>query len=403
MRKQMSSKPVLDVDVDSTNGNGMATTTRFAALDVLRGIAILGTFATNVWIFTHPEGLAGYLNGSLPITGAWDLPARILQQLSQGKFLGLLTIMFGIGLALQQRAARNAGLSWPGRYPLRAGLLFIDGLLHFLLVAEFDVLMGYAVTALLVSYLLLTRPRSQWIFIFVASGIHLAMLGLIVLVLAFAGPQSVAPLDPNPYIDGSWWDLVLFRLDNFLLFRLEPMFIFMLSIALFLVGARLLDAGVLEASGSQLRRRLIWAGLAVGLPIDMALGVFGGMAGIMAARYGTAPLVALGLLALVVESYHRRPSSGFMGRRLSEVGRMALSCYVLQNVLASILCYGWGLGWVGRVDPGLRVPLTLVVYAMVATAVILFAHCWLRAFPRGPLEWLWNISYRRLAGRQDVA
>ena len=37
----------------------MSAATRFAALDVLRGIAILGTFATNVWIFTHPEGLAG--------------------------------------------------------------------------------------------------------------------------------------------------------------------------------------------------------------------------------------------------------------------------------------------------------------------------------------------------------
>ncbi|RYG13169.1 MAG: DUF418 domain-containing protein [Burkholderiales bacterium] len=376
----------------------MTTTTRFAALDVLRGIAILGTLATNVWIFTHPEGLAGYINGSLPITGEWDLPARILQQLSQGKFLGLLTIMFGIGLALQQQSARKAGQSWPGHYPLRAGLLFIDGLLHFLLVAEFDVLMGYAVTALLVSYLLLTRPRSQWVFIFVATGIHLAMLGLIVLVLAFAGPQSVPPLEPNPYIDGSWWDLVLFRIDNLLLFRLEPVFIFMLSIALFLVGARLLEAGVLEASGARLRARLMWVGLAVALPVDMALGVFGGIAGIMAARYGTAPLVALGLLALVAESYHRRPSSGFLGRRLSEVGRMALSCYVLQNLLASILCYGWGLGWAGRVEPELRVPLTLVVYMMVAMGVILFAHYWLRAFSRGPLEWLWNMSYSWLTG-----
>ena len=376
----------------------MSAATRFAALDVLRGIAILGTFATNVWIFTHPEGLAGYLNGSLPITGAWDLPARILQQLSQGKFLGLLTVMFGMGLALQQQSARNAGRSWPGSYPLRAGLLFVDGLLHFLLVAEFDVLMGYAVTALLVSYLLLTRPRSQWVFIFIASGIHLAMLGLIVVLLAFAGPQPVAPLDPNPYLDGSWWDLVLFRIDNFLLFRLEPMFIFMLSIALFLIGARLLDAGVLDASGVQLRRRLMWLGLAVALPLDMALGVFGGIAGIIAARYGTAPLVALGLLALVAESYHRRPDSGFLGRRLSEVGRMALSCYVLQNLLASVLCYGWGFGWAGRVDAELRVPLTLVVYSVVALSVLFFAHCWSRAFARGPREWLWNVSYARLAG-----
>ena len=37
---------------------------RFAALDVLRGMAILGTLATNIWIFTNPEGLVGYVNDS---------------------------------------------------------------------------------------------------------------------------------------------------------------------------------------------------------------------------------------------------------------------------------------------------------------------------------------------------
>ena len=376
---------------------------RFAALDVLRGIAILGTLATNVWIFTHPEGLAGYFDGRLPITGAWDLPARILQQLSQGKFLGLLTIMFGMGLALQQQSARQAGRPWPGGYPIRAGLLFIDGLLHFLLVAEFDVLMGYAVTALLVSYLLLTRPRTQWVVIGAATSLHLAMLGLIVLALAFAGPQSAPPLDPNPYLDGSWWDLVRFRIDNMLLFRLEPIFIFMLSIALFLAGARLLAAGVLDASGRPLRLRLMWVGLGVALPIDLCLGVFGGHAGILAARYGTAPLVAFGLLAVVAESYHRSPDSGWPGRRLSEVGRMALSCYVLQNVLTSVLCYGWGFGWAGRVETELRVPLAIAVYSMVAMSVIVFAYCWSRVFPRGPLEWLWNISHARLVGKGRVA
>lgn len=29
---------------------------RLAALDVLRGIAILGTLGTNIWILTHPRG-----------------------------------------------------------------------------------------------------------------------------------------------------------------------------------------------------------------------------------------------------------------------------------------------------------------------------------------------------------
>jgi uncharacterized protein len=68
------------------------------------------------------------------------------RQLANGKFLGMLTLMFGVGLELQRRSARRRGRPWPGRYPWRASLLFLDGLLHYLLVVEFDILMGYAVT-----------------------------------------------------------------------------------------------------------------------------------------------------------------------------------------------------------------------------------------------------------------
>ncbi|STZ74668.1 Predicted membrane protein [Mycolicibacterium fortuitum] len=32
------------------------SSTRLQSLDVLRGIAILGTLGTNIWIFTDPEG-----------------------------------------------------------------------------------------------------------------------------------------------------------------------------------------------------------------------------------------------------------------------------------------------------------------------------------------------------------
>ena len=35
---------------------------------------------------------------------------------------------------------------------------------------------------------------------------------------------------------------------------------------------------------------------------------------------------------------------------------------------------------------------------LVAAAIITFAHLWLRRFERGPVEWLWNRTYRALAG-----
>ncbi len=373
------------------------SSTRLQSLDVLRGIAILGTLGTNIWIFTHPEGLVGYLNGTPD--SDWRPVEVMLQFLAQGKFLGLLTVMFGIGLALQQRSALRAGQHWPGSYPWRAVLLLLDGVVHFVLLTEFDVLMGYAITGWIVSYLLLTSPRTQRRIIATAAAVHLTLLAAITVVL-LAGPSETgprAPLEPNPYAHGSFWDLVTFRLDHVVLFRLETVFIFPMSIALFLLGARLFQAGVLEPRGTALRRRLMWLGFAVAAPVDIALEVTAGGPGLLVARYGVAPFVSLAILSAVAEFYVRRPHHRWAGRRLAEVGRMALSSYVLQNLVASAICYGWGLGLAASTPPQHRVPVTVAIYLVVVAVVMAFAHLWLRRFDRGPVEWLWNTSYRALA------
>ena len=68
---------------------------------------------------------------------------------------------------------------------------------------------------------------------------------------------------------------------------------------------------------------------------------------------------------------------------------MALSCYIAQNLVASVICYGWGLGLAGRLSAADRVPATVAVYAGVAVLVCAFAHLWLRKFTRGPVELAW--------------
>lgn len=375
---------------------------RLPALDVLRGIAILGTLGTNIWVLTDPAGLIGYLQDLGGPTGAWGWTERVLQQLAQGKFLGLLTIMFGIGLAIQQRSAVRGGRGWPGGYPWRAALLFLDGLLNFLFVAEFDVLMGYAVTGAVVAYLLATSERAQRRWLVVAAAVHVAMLTAVAAAMALLAQQDsgeVRPLDPNPYADGSFWDLTLFRVENAGMFRLEPVFVFPMSVALFLLGARLFRAGLFEPSGRRLRRRLMVLGFGVAAPLDLGLGLWDGDL-VLLTRYGTAPLVSLGILALVAQFYVGRGTAGFTGRRFSEVGRMALSCYILQNLVASALCYGWGLGMAANVAPGDRVPFTVAVYLTVCVVMVVFAHLWLRLFERGPVEWLWHNSYRAITRRR---
>ncbi|TWS26329.1 DUF418 domain-containing protein [Tsukamurella sputi] len=367
-------------------GTAAPTTRRIAALDTARGIAILGTFGTNVWIFTEPRGMIGYLE----TVGDESLPIRVLQTLAQGKFLGLLSLMFGVGLAIQQASAARHDRPWPGRYWRRALVLFLDGLVHFLLVAEFDVLMGYALVSFLVSALLILRPRVRARWAIGAIAVHLTVVALAVVGMMLpggdAGPERSAA---NPYADGSFLDLVLFRVDHALLFRAETIFMIPLTIAMFLTGARLLQAGIFLPDGAALRRRLLVVG-AIAAPVDLAVGIAGaplGLSGpaVFVGRYVIAPLVALGLLALVAEFYQRR-DVGRAGAALANVGRTALSCYVLQNLLASILCYGWGFGLAARYGAEHRLAFTVAVYVAVMACLLAASALWTRRFSRGPIE-----------------
>jgi len=367
---------------------GAATTRRIASLDVARGIAILGTFGTNVWIFTEPRGMVGYLE----TVGDESLPIRVLQTLAQGKFLGLLSLMFGVGLAIQQASAARHDRPWPGRYWRRALVLFLDGLVHFLLVAEFDVLMGYALVSFLVSALLILRPRVRARWAIGAIAVHLSIVALVTVGMVLSSSGVAAGPEPartNPYADGSFLDLVAFRIDHALLFRAETIFMIPLTIAMFLTGAALFQGGIFSPDGATLRRRMLWVG-GIAAPVDLAIGIAGaplGLAGpaVFVGRYAIAPLVALGLLALIAEFYQRR-RVGRVGGALSDVGTTALSCYVLQNLIASALCYGWGLGLAARYGAEHRLAFTIAVYVAVMACLLAASALWTRRFSRGPIE-----------------
>jgi uncharacterized protein len=320
--------------------------------------------------------------------------------LAQGKFLVLLSLVFGMGLAIQHGAAVRRKARWPGRYLWRATLLLLDGAINYVLIAEFDVLMGYAVTGAIVAYLLLTRPRAQRALIVVFGALHVLIISAVVAAVALtdAGDDAKLPNGRNPYADGSFIDLVFFRLDNAAIFRAEPVLIGFLSLALFLLGARLLGAGVFAPEGDRLRRRLLIVG-AVAVPIDLTLGIAGGTAGLLAERYLVAPFVALGLLALVAELCLRRGTDGWLARRSSEIGLVALSAYMLQNLLAGALFYGWGLGLAEHTLEW-RLPVTVAAFVVLTAVISLFAHLWLRRFALGPVEWLWK---RAASGRSVTA
>lgn len=71
---------------------------------------------------------------------------------------------------------------------------------------------------------------------------------------------------------------------------------------------------------------------------------------------------------------------------LANYGRMALTNYVLQSILGTMLFYGWGLGLIGEVTNSE----VLLIAPSLILAQIIFSSLWLRKFKNGPLEWLWR-------------
>lgn len=360
---------------------------RIQSLDVLRGIAIIGTLLSNIWLFTSLTASDESLGGS-----GWQVHVQtVTDMVSNGKFLGLLSILFGVGMAIQFEAARRRGHRWPWRYEWRSLLLLADGFLHFALVFEFDILMGYALVAMVVAPLLLLRTRWLVLAAALVGAFHLGMEFRRLLWV----PADVPDVERDvPFVPsgGGYFAEVADRVANFWDLRIEAFEIAPpLSAFLFLAGALLWRAGLFKVDGRALRMS-VWlavGGLGLGVPLTVwgHLGLPGSeMLGELS-RYSVAPVVAFGYLGLVLLLLRRGSGHGFLSRQLAAVGRTALSCYMLQNIVAMVAFSSWGLAFGPLDSVG-----SVLAWAVISAILMLAATRWLRRFDQGPFEWGWKIA-----------
>ncbi|WP_369696705.1 DUF418 domain-containing protein [Streptomyces sp. XD-27] len=368
---------------------------------------------SNVWIFAGPGGEWGLLSGDAGASSGADasspagIAETVFRSLANGKFLSMLTILFGVGLAIQFRSAAKRGQPWPGRYTWRALFLFAEGTVHFVLVFAWDVLMGYAVVALLVAWLLTRSAWAQRVTWIAMGAVHVLAMALLTAATLLAsgdgagggtgdgtggGPDADAVA---LYAEGGYADQVAFRLSHAMVLRAEPVLSFALLVFLFLLGVRLFRAGAFQddAAGRRIRRRLAGWGLGIGIPVN-ALAALGGSDFFLLERYGAAPVLAIGYLGLIGMVMDRRRHPGPLASALASVGRTALSCYVLQNLLAMLACYGIGLGLASRwADSG---PWWVMgLWAAICLVLVMGASLWLRRFEHGPLESIQKRLLRR--------
>ncbi len=399
----------------------VATGDRLTVLDMLRGVALLGVFAMNIEWFSRPMQAMG---SGVPAaaTGLDRIVALGVHVLVAGKFWTLFSLLFGMGFVLMADRIAAAGRSVEQVVARRMAALFVFGVAHVVLLWPGDILHTYALAGLLLMVMRGLAPTWQLLVglaLYLGMGLfYLANAALLLVVpdALMAGLRADfaagAAEAAAVYRDGGFAAVTARRVADYVQVVLQGQLMMIPMVAgVFLVGSWLMRTGRLRAGVED--RGFWWRLLAAALPpgvlftaAGVALGTSfdGGVlepraalsAGLM--LLGALPL-ALVYLALLVLAWSHRPGARVLGA-VAPAGRMALTHYLGQSLVCSLLFYGYGLGLWGELGRAAQCALVLVVFALQVVA----SHLWLARHRYGPMEWLWRwATYGRRPGWRRAA
>jgi uncharacterized protein len=402
---------------------------RIDVLDVLRGVAVLGILLMNIPIMGLPWDLG---RPNLPATpGNIDWIAFTVQDVVfAGSMRGLFTLLFGAGMIVMlKRLDEIQGEAALQAYLTRCFALILLGVANFaIFLWPGEILFNYGVCgfALLLfrkadNRVLLTGAAAILVFMSVALGgpsldraqtLRTAEAALVAKAqgktltkeqtaaiekraeaLKRASPPADVRLKEKT-LRTSYPGVVAWSARQWLDFNFTPLaMLFLLeSLAFMLIGIFLFRAGVLTGERSTgFYLALALGGYAAGLIVRGAMMTLSWQAGFQpnpvttewrgfVYELGRLP-TTLGLVGLVVLAF-RFGVLGPLKGALQAVGRMALTNYIGQSVITSILFYGFK-----RYDAfGFAQLMGIAVLIWIFQGI--FSVLWLKRYAMGPCEWL---------------
>jgi uncharacterized protein len=387
---------------------------RIEILDIWRGFAIFGILMVNMLVF----------NCSFPYRSAYEqewsstvnqFTLRFLEIFFYSNFYPIFSFLFGLGISLQvlKQVERNTfRLSFFVRRFLG---LFLLGVFHIVFIWSGDILHLYALLGIpLILLLLLARYSNLVLWISMAFVFLFPYWSDLIIGIENLSPFNLGlTLDQHPretlngiYHKGSYLELVAIRLKEYR-FAANMLYGFMAPVAfsMMLLGAYVVKSDRLKSIPQWVKKHQTKLGI-------LALIAFGYNAFIiyyMLPTYGRdinpylgyvltrlyflshmfKGLFYLFLLAWLYEyTIFKKPLS-----YLQSVGRMALSNYLLQSILALFIFSNLGLGWYEHLSPFQCILMVFVIYSIE----IIISPIWFRYFRYGWFEWLWrSFSYGRI-------
>ncbi|MDW8069462.1 MAG: DUF418 domain-containing protein [Anaerolineae bacterium] len=389
---------------------------RIQVLDILRGFALFGILLVNMQIFSHPIQVILF-----PTDPATPWPDRVAEWLiltfGEGKFYALFSMLFGMGMMLLMGRVEARGGRFVPLYVRRLLVLLGIGLVHAFLIWMGDILVMYALLGFLLLLFRKAQPRTLliWIGVFIAVPIMLLAGATALVALGRSIPEGAAQMDAafaqirstfladlerayRVYSEGNFAEITAQRVYDYLSMGLSSFYFIGFNVmAMFLLGVYLDRRGVfrdLESHRGLFRKLLVW-GLALGLAGNALYATLimprsrfemsGPLLLATVAHTLGAPLLMLAYVSAISLLMLRPPWEQRL-RVLAPAGQMALTNYLAQSIICTLIFYGYGLGLFGKVGAAAGIGLTLLIYFVQ----VLFSRWWMRRFLFGPAEWLWR-------------
>ncbi|MBO3698738.1 DUF418 domain-containing protein [Roseivirga sp. E12] len=390
---------------------------RIVSMDILRGVAVLGILVMNIQSFAMPSvaysNPTAYENLSGNDLWVWLMSHVFADQ----KFMAIFSMMFGASIVMLSQKARKEHMRSTDLQNRRFVFLALFGLVHAYLLWYGDILFIYAICAF---FMFMFRSKKSGVQM--KAGVILLIIGsALSLIIGYTTPvwepgeydateteiwtpEASAISEEIEYYRGTWERQILYRAPQ--AFQMQTtIFVFetFWKVAgLMLIGMALYKRRVFKGKQStKYYSKMIGYGLGLGLPLvvmgtildfnyewDFRLSFFF----FSQLNYWGSVLVALGYVGVVM-ILTKDSARGFISRRMADVGRMALSTYLMQTIICSFLFYGHGLALFGDLDRSFQLVVVLAIWVFN----IAFASIWLKSFKYGPFEWLWrSLTYGKV-------
>ncbi|MEM8771905.1 MAG: DUF418 domain-containing protein [Pseudomonadota bacterium] len=387
---------------------------RFESLDVLRGVAILGIFAVNIFAFGFPWYVIGNPSVFEEFFNSGEFWWTLSTTAFQFKFITIFTMLFGAGIVL------FLGTEKPNpKTPLhrrRMFWLFIIGMMHNYLLWYGDILAPYAIAGFLVAGARRWGPITLFIVGFILIIFNFGLFSLQSMGFDYMSPEEIAEMKSQMWAPGAEQlteELAQYRSGFFerLPFTSQAAFMSQMMQGLFLamrtIGVMMLGMALFKTGYLTLRRStgvyLVIGALCAGIGLygsfwasQQFIGTGFNMKEILpgqSALYWSSLIQSFGYVSIVM-GLCKIDALRLLRAPFAAAGRMALSNYLLSTFVGIFIFYGPpGLGKIGTVSFDGLAAITGALWLFILT----WSPIWMSVFRYGPAEWVWrSLTYWRL-------